>query len=304
MRYLLALIIIIGFSVRSKGQLFSISDHYAYGSLAINPAFAGSRGALYSAIMYRKYNIGFEGTPETMSFLLHAPLKQKKIGLGLVVMRDVIGVTEDTKIELCYAYRINMGRGSLSMGLGVGLAYSKSLWNRLDALDAGDEQLYNNYSSGLLPNFNGGIYYSTPSFFMGLSIPVFMKYEFDATEEKYDNTTQWLENFYFFNMGYILTLHPDFKLCPAVLYKYSKDISQFDLNLQVVLKNKIWLGTAYRSQDIMVGMLQYQVNHQLRVAYSYDFIIGDKAEYKYNSYEIMLSYIFNYQAKVSGPRNF
>ena len=100
-------------------------------------------------------------------------------------------------------------------------------------------------------------------------------------------------------------MHPDLSLFPAFVVRYNKgNYTQVDLNLQLILKNKVWIGAAYRSKNTMVGMFQFQVNNQLRISYSYNFISGEKAEFNYNSHEIMFNYAFNYKAKIKGPRHF
>jgi len=55
---------------------------------------------------------------------------------------------------------------------------------------------------------------------------------------------------------------------------------------------------------MLVGMLQCQLNYQLRMAYSYDFDLGSIGKYKNGSHEILLSYVFSYARMVKGPRQF
>jgi len=55
---------------------------------------------------------------------------------------------------------------------------------------------------------------------------------------------------------------------------------------------------------MLVGMLQCQVNYQIRMAYSYDFELGTPGRYMNGSHEIVLNYIFRYARKVIGPRQF
>jgi type IX secretion system PorP/SprF family membrane protein len=98
---------------------------------------------------------------------------------------------------------------------------------------------------------------------------------------------------------------PLVKLVPSVLIKYHPNNAiQFDYNAQLNIKDRIWTGIGYRSSDMLVGMLQCQLNYQLRVAYSYDFDLSSTGRYKNGSHEIVLSYIFSYARKVKGPRQF
>jgi hypothetical protein len=55
---------------------------------------------------------------------------------------------------------------------------------------------------------------------------------------------------------------------------------------------------------MLVGMVQCQLNYQLRMGYSYDFNFGDIGKYMNGSHEIVLNYVFKYSRKVTGPRQF
>jgi hypothetical protein len=90
-----------------------------------------------------------------------------------------------------------------------------------------------------------------------------------------------------------------------VLIKYHPDNTiQIDYNAQINLKDRIWLGIGYRNKDILVGMLQCQLNYQIRMAYSYDYDFGSVGKYMNGSHEIVLNYIFKFERKVVGPRQF
>jgi hypothetical protein len=55
---------------------------------------------------------------------------------------------------------------------------------------------------------------------------------------------------------------------------------------------------------MLVGMLQCQINYQIRMAYSYDLYMGSTGKYLNGSHDIVLNYIFRYSRKVMGPRQF
>jgi type IX secretion system PorP/SprF family membrane protein len=240
-----------------------------------------------------------------MSLSIHAPLDNEKVGLGLLIMNDKIGVSKETNIVGNYAFRMDLGYGKLAFGLGFGLAIHSTDWNKLATQDANDEQLTNNSTTGIMPNFSTGIYYSTNNYFIGLSVPLFLTHVYDNQKGKFIIKNDFKEYNYFCNAGYIIDLEPNMRFSPSLLLKYHKgNAIQIDINSQVILRNRIWLGASYRSKNVLVGMLQYQVNNQLRIAYSYDFMVGKDARYKYTSHEIMLHYIFNYKAEVTGPRQF
>jgi type IX secretion system PorP/SprF family membrane protein len=282
-----------------------MSDHYVYNALAINPAYAGSEEALSIMVFYRNSWVGIEGSPNTTALSIHAPLNNERMGLGFFMMNDNIGISKETSFVGNYAYRMDLGYGKLAFGLGFGFIYCNTAWNKLAAQDVDDALLADNSSTGVMPDFSIGIYYSTKKYFMGISMPLFLSHEYDAAKDKYIIRNDFKEYNYFYNAGYNFEINPDIQFFPSLLVKYHNgDGIQFDINSQLILRNRIWLGASYRSKNVLVGMLQCQINNQLRIAYSYDFMIGNDALYKYNAHEIMLNYVFKYKTEVVGPRQF
>jgi hypothetical protein len=52
------------------------------------------------------------------------------------------------------------------------------------------------------------------------------------------------------------------------------------------------------------GLVQFAVNNQIRVAYTYDIDLGRLGRYSNGSHEIMLRYEFRYKVEVINPLSF
>ncbi len=139
MKQILRLLILLLLPVSVAGQLTPVTNQYILNPLTINPAYAGSRGALNIAAFYRRQWVGISGSPETMTLAADAPLLDAKLGLGLIITNDKLGVTKETQFHTTYAYKISMGDGNLSFGLGAGLITTNTAWSDLVVLDPGDE---------------------------------------------------------------------------------------------------------------------------------------------------------------------
>ena len=161
------------------GQLTPVTNQYILNPLTINPAYAGNRGALNIAAFYRRQWVGIPGAPETMTLAIDAPLLDSKLGLGLMITNDKIGVTRETNFSTYYAYKINMGEGNLSLGLGAGMIITNTAWSDLTVHDPGDEYYLLNSSVFVVPDFRFGVYYYNKNYFMGISIPKLLGNKFD-----------------------------------------------------------------------------------------------------------------------------
>lgn len=285
------------------GQMFPLSNHYLYNTLVINPAYAGYHEALSTTISYRNQWIGFKDAPKSSALSIHAPIDNDRIGLGLLIEKSSIGIYKETSFIGNYAYRMQLHDGKLALGVGFGLTLYNIGWNELVVADANDLQLINNPTSATLPEFSAGLYYYTKKYFIGISVPSFLSHEWDENAYKIKNN---FSNYnYFFTGGYEVEITSQVKIMPSLLIKYHpNNMIQIDYNAQINLKDKVWLALGYRNKNMLAGMIQCQLNYQLRMAYSYDFDIGTVGKYKNGSHELVLNYVFKYARKIMGPRQF
>jgi type IX secretion system PorP/SprF family membrane protein len=303
-RLILSIFIII-FPLQLTAQMLTVTHYYQSDALSINPAFAGCYNSLSATLLYRNQWVGFSEAPKSQLLSVHAPLNNDRIGLGIMIEKNSIGIFKETSVIGNYAYRMELGEGKLSLGLGFGVTIHNIAWNELVASDANDIQLVNNPSTAVLPSFSFGTYYSTKKYFIGFSIPLFLSQELNQSSGTYKISNDFSKYNYFLSGGYEFNIYPQVKLLPSLLVKYQKNTPvQIDFNALISLKDRIWLGIGYRSKNMLVGILQCQLNYQIRLGYSYDFEMSSLRKYMNGSHEIGLNYLFRYSRKVMGPRQF
>lgn len=292
-------------SIPANSQLQPLLDQYLLNGLAINPAYAGSQQALNVGIYARNQWIGFEGAPKNFTFSLHTPMRDKRVGLGLIVMNDKIGSRTETGFIANYAYRIDMGPGKLSFGLAGGLTNLSTNMDMVRYTDSGDGLLLNPGIRALLPEFSFGLYYYSEKFFTGLSMPLFSQHPFNEMSGKYKIGFDLKEMNYLFVTGYLFRLSDNFELLPSILFKTNPaNKTQLDMNCNIIYSEKVWFGTSLRTNGNMTFLFQYQVNRQLRIAYSYGHEFSELSSYQKGSHEVMLIYNFRYMLNVISPRYF
>jgi type IX secretion system PorP/SprF family membrane protein len=149
------------------------------------------------------------------------------------------------------------------------------------------------------------MYYYTKKYYVGFSLPSFISHVLTENSSGYKTKNDRKNYTYLIHGGYDLEINPEVILRPSLLVKYNpKDAAQIDLNAMLKYKEKVWIGLGYRNENTFTGMLQCQLNYQIRMAYAYDFNTGELGKYLNGSHEIGLNYIFRYSRKVIGPRNF
>jgi type IX secretion system PorP/SprF family membrane protein len=288
--------------VSLSGQLTPVTNQYVLNPLTINPAYAGNRGALNIAAFYRRQWVGIAKAPETMTLAMDVPVISSKLGLGLIVTNDKFGVTKETQFSSNYAFKIETREGSLSLGLGAGLLTTNTAWSDLKVLDPGDDSYLTDSRVYIVPVFSFGVYYSRKRYFAGLSIPKLSGYRFDFNKNKYNLNFDPGQYTYLLYTGYVFSLSPRLDFFPSTLVTYSRGENVlYDINAHFILFDRIWFGASYRNNRSIGGLLQFALNNQLRVAYTYDFDFGKLGRYTNGSHEIMLRYEFRYKVKVVNP---
>ena len=200
---------------------------------------------------------------------------------------------------------MELSKARLAFGLGFGATIYSIAWNELVSSSGGDVLLMNDPETAVIPNFSLGTYYYSRNYFIGFSIPFMLSRELDESTGQYHTAYNPSDNNLHLSGGYSFPLNPQIKLSPSLLLKYQPGSPiQIDCNLQVALKDRILLGLGYRNENTLICMLEIQLNHQLRMAYAYDFDLSPLGKYKGGSHEIGINYIFNFERNVIGPRHF
>lgn len=281
---------------------------YMYNTLSVNPAYAGSRGVLSLAGLYRTQWVGLDGAPDTQSFNIHSPISERS-GLGLSIINDEIGngTNQDTYFDVAYSYTVPTSvNGKLSFGLKAGGHLLNIDFNRLRNFDSssnpGVETIIDNRFS---PNFGAGIYYHTERFYAGLSVPNFLK------TEHFENSTSSIAtermNWYMIT-GAVFNLNYDWKFKPAILVKAVTGAPlQADLSANFMYNEKLTLGAAYRWDAAWSAMFGFQISEKLMLGLGYDREITELGNTAFNdgSFEVFLRYEFlTRHRRVLTPRFF
>ncbi|MCC6722992.1 MAG: PorP/SprF family type IX secretion system membrane protein [Saprospiraceae bacterium] len=307
--------------------------HYMFNTLVYNPGYAGSKEYLSAVAVYRDQwaakgeKVGWAGRPITQTLSVHSTFK-KRVGLGLNIENASAGAREATYLSGIYAYRINFGKGTLSVGLQGGILNWRADWNKLNFKEAQelDHAFANATPSLILPDFGAGLFFYTPNFYAGASMPHLANFqlrELDPVEQ--DEVRKWARvhrHFYFTTGGAIPLKGDDIVFRPSFLLKsvglFNNFFRQgnlvreigapvsFDLDAALFLYRKLWLGTSFTSafaafnntgakQTSHTSFDLYTVLHLkngLRIGLAYDYPLGKLKTVATGSFELLLGYDF------------
>jgi type IX secretion system PorP/SprF family membrane protein len=291
----------------SNAQFEPQFTQYMFNEMFINPAYAGSREQISSTLVYRNQWVGIDGAPKTQTASINGPMLNKKLGLGLTVMNESIGVTKQFAVYGNYAYRMQVGEGALAMGIQGGFINHQENLSEVITNEENDSEFLFNTPKVILPNAGFGVYYNTDRFYAGLSIPRTLRNKVSG-----NGTGDVITDFdfstwhYYLAAGYVFPVSDHIKLKPTVMLKAVEAAPLIgDITLNALFKDVFWLGAAVRTKDSFAGMLTIQATPNLRIGYSYDYTTTDLNNYNSGTHEINVGYDFSLEKKrIVTPRYF
>jgi type IX secretion system PorP/SprF family membrane protein len=282
-------------SIEASAQQDAQYTQYMYNTVSVNPGYAGSRGHMSIAGLYRNQWLGLEGAPETQTFNIHTPIGYRGLGLGLSFVNDVIGPTSESYFDVDVSYTIPTSKeGKLSFGLKASAHLLDVRFSELnqDTSTGADPTLQQNIDNRFSPNFGAGVYYHTERFYAGVSIPRFL--ETTHFQESSLSTAAEQMNLYVIT-GYVWDLSPFLKFKPTILTKAVRGAPlQVDLSANFMFNEKFIAGAGYRWDAAFSGLVGFQVSDELMIGMAYDREITDLGATSFNdgSFEIILRYDF------------
>ena len=275
---------------------------YMYNTININPAYAGSRGALSIFALHRTQWVGLDGAPVTNAVSVNTPINDSNLGLGVSIINEKIGPTHENTISADLSYTIPT---SETFKLSFGIKATANLFDldvtRLNPVD--DDPSLHDYNNKFSPNIGAGIYYHSDKGYVGLSVPNFIE------SNRYDDNEVrvFKEKInYYLIAGYVFDLNESVKFKPALLTKMVTGAPlQVDISGNFMFNDKFVIGVAYRWSASLSAMVGFQVSDGLYVGYGYDKETTNLKNYNSGSHEIFLRYeIFNNIDRITTPRFF
>ncbi|WP_177761759.1 type IX secretion system membrane protein PorP/SprF [Flavobacterium sp. I3-2] len=290
---------------KAHSQQDSQFTQYMYNTININPAYAGSRGAMSIYGMHREQWVGLDGAPKTNAFSINTPIKNSKLGLGVSFINDEIGVSKDNTISVDLSYTIDLNNrdSKLSFGLKGSANILDVRFSDLNQQHSSDPKFSKNIESQFTPNIGAGVYYHTQKSYIGLSVPNIL--QTDRYDDNMYATVQTRMNFYLIG-GYVFDLNPNLQFKPALLLKAVDGAPlQADISANFLISKKLTLGGAYRWDAAWSALAGFQITDGLMIGYSYDGDTTKLANYNSGSHEVFLRFeLFNKFRRVTSPRFF
>lgn len=288
MRKLLAIAILFVMGASVYAQQEPLNTNYRFNYFQINPAAAGSYGRWAAAGSYRGDFTRFPGSPVTATASLNGVLGQRS-GIGVNVLSETFGPTNEEYAQLAYAYQIPMDKSNLSIGLGAKYQIYRLNQDLIDLNNPADPAVM--YGNNSLFDFSFGIMHYSKKHFVGISVPQVI--QLTGKDAKKLVPHIYLSGGYNFDLKKV-TLQP-----MAFLRFVPKAGLMYDISVKGwFIDNQLMFGAGYRGgkAGFITFMTGFNVKDKYSFSYSYDLSVkGDFQSYSWGSHEITFGLRFGKQ---------
>ncbi|MEN8201240.1 MAG: type IX secretion system membrane protein PorP/SprF [Bacteroidota bacterium] len=261
-----------------------------------NPGAVGSTNKICMGAAFRNQWTGLPDAPVVTTFTAHMPVNflGRTHGIGINMMNDNLGFNNDFQFSASYAFRMDLGTGSLGIGANVGLA-NQALspdWNGADVIKwEGDPTIPQNGGSVFGFDMGLGVYYNTDNLYVGASTTHLNQTSFDYPEDVAETK---LIRHYYLVAGYNIQLtNPMFEVMPSLMLQSDARSNHIYVNTNVRYNKRFWGGVSYSVGGALTALFGIELMNGIKIGYSYDFELSPLMKYNSGSHEVTVRYCFD-----------
>lgn len=272
----------LGIFYSAEAQIDPLYAQYLNNPMLINPAYAGLNNNLNAGVTYRKQWAGFEGSPTTYNLNAHTSLLDNRMGVGIILLKDNIGINSNTEVHATYAYRLDLDQKYLSFGLQAGFISFKGNNTGLTPYDPNDPAFMESQNV-TKPSFGTGLILNSDRYFVGLSVPRMLK-----AKATFSDLETELYSQHFYAMGaYVFYLNEHIRLKPSVLFKGVKGSPlSTDVNFALNFEERYTAGVYTRNLNAYGLMAQIKFAGSYRFGYAFEMPAGNSVGARFTTHEL------------------
>ncbi|MDR2448765.1 MAG: PorP/SprF family type IX secretion system membrane protein [Prevotellaceae bacterium] len=263
-------------------------------SVYTNPGELGNtKEGLFCATMANRLGLtNFDGAPVVNVLNLHGPVTLFGIssGVGITLYSDVAGALRAPGFSLAYAYRRPLYRGTLGIGVDLGMLsswYATNSW-RLPGGGSSDNATPVREEAALSFDMNMGVAYYSDTWFGGIACK-----HLTAPSLGTERIIQYRQTFYL-HAGYQYPF-VDSQWSVMPVFRLATDFAQTSWRIDAVARygTRYLLGLGFRWGQAVTGMLGMDIVNGVKVVYAYDFLITALNRFSGGCHELTISYSFS-----------
>ncbi len=287
MKRLLLICLVLGSFQSLFAQQDPLYAQYLLNPMVINPAYAGLNNNFNGSVAYRKQWAGFDGSPTTFNVNAHTSLFDNKVGAGVLLIQDKLGITKNTEFQGAISYKLQLKESVLSFGMQGGLINFRNNTNSL-TLDDPNDPVFVQTANVAKPNVGAGVILKSERYMFGLSVPRMLPAKISDGGAEFQ---LYRQHFYLFG-SYVFYLNERVRFKPSVLFRGVKGgpVST-DLNFNIILDGNYTAGLLTRNFNTYGLLFQALISQKFKLGYIFEVPTGNSVGANYSTHEVFIGMV-------------
>lgn len=266
-------------------------------SFVFNPALAGHTFGSITYSFKQNYS-NVEGAPQNHFLSIHAPIANHRFGVGASIFQEDVTFLRNTYASAAFAYHLALNSlNTFSMGISaeynsIGANGTPNFYNSASSSTISDPALNDILgSSNSNFDFSFGMNYQNRFLKIGLAA--------NRLSAGWLNKNNSTLSYYYsgFVQGMIPLRGGEDMLEPYIAYQKLSEVNNtISGGLYYTWNNRIILGGAWRTGNVVSGTLAFKLSKYVMLGYSREIIMGNVGGFVGAANEITLRYDFNDQS--------
>lgn len=295
MRYVALILLNFTFSILySQNEI--IVNQYSHSIFAINPAISSLSEQGEADLYYKKLWGGFSDSPEFSQLTLFGPVKNKKIGFGLNLSYQQIGLFSYLNAQGSFSYKLKLNDlHFLSFGLQTGIKRLQINFSKINAKDPDELIDFPQYQSSTLPTADFSIAYKYKTLLVFVAANQLLQNNFKYHDATFQPTLKsQLVPYYLMGVKWDMALSNSLNNSATLITRSHQGLPiQIEILDVITWRQKFSIGLGYRQSSCVYALGRVQVSQGLTVGYSYEYTTNQLNRYTTGGHEINICYQFN-----------
>jgi len=296
MKHLLILLLSF-FSLTAFAQQEGQFTQFMFNKQYYNPAYSGMRGVPTMNALYRKQWLGFNGAPENQLLGFNMPAFGNKVGFGLLLQRQSVGITQNIGATLSYSYSVVQSDIlTVKFGLqGTLEQFSINFENDKNIIrEPGDPSTRDKNTQITGSNLGAGLYVGHTLAYVGVSIPNILESPLGVNDAGTQTATK--SRHLYIMGGAAIPVGDNMRVLPAGIIKSTPNAPiGYDVNLGLEFYRSFTVGASYRSTigdsgDSIDFLMHYLIKNRMGLGLAFDNPISPIKDFSKGSIELLLQF--------------
>lgn len=276
----------------TQAQQLPFDNQYIINKFALSPAYAGYTQNTELFLGFRQNWIGVKGAPQKQMLNINMPVKEKNLGLGMIINNEKMGNFSNFYFLPTIAYHQRISN-DLSVNFGINAEIYRTQYNFSLATSGTIDPVVQKLQALMGTTFNAGagLMIQFKGLHLGVSVPRTINSKVIYNSENPDHAFT-LSRHYLAHISYYQKINQNFSIEPVVVIR-STDQSPllYEGGITAKFADRLWTNIGYRKGNDFLISAGAAISPYIAINYSYEFSNSGIVQLSSGTHEISIGFL-------------